>query len=199
MIPVRKQHTRLLTIVLVCSAVALAAGALILWVRPDPIPPNPEQYVLDHFAGPDTTEADGWKIIKALPGVDWAKMSHLDSSRAFEVLEWLWTSDLGAAAESMTYIMRGSTHLDGAYAEQYANVVGRLYETHGRAFITAMGCLDAGDMDDLAGYLGYYVSGRDQEPNLKTEMEALLALPSLSAREHEAIEAILQALARLPG
>ncbi len=184
--PKKYTATRALVAIIVMitmTAVASCAGR----------PRDPESYVLGLFKGEATTESNAWSIVKTLPSVDWGKMSRLDSTRAFELLDWLDSPTVGHTKRAMPFVMRSYTRLDGAYTERYSVILGHLYGTHGPEFIRALGRLDATGRETVARFLVYNWSYRRDWLSLRAEVETFSQSPGLSSSDREAAATILRA------
>lgn len=183
--PKRHAATRALVAIIVTTTMIAVPSC-------DGGPRDPESYVLSLFKGEATTESDAWRIVKTLPSLDWGKMSRLDHTRAFKLLDWLDSRAVGYTKRAMPFVMRSYTGLDGGYAEKYSNIIGGLYQTQGPEFIRALGRLDATGRETVARLLVYNWSYKEDWLNLRAEVEAFSQSPGLSSSDKEAAATILR-------
>lgn len=97
------------------------------------------------------------EILDLLPGIDWSLYSkEYGSVGTLEVLEWLYHSPLTAEGENMLNIFKATKGLDGAFAEQYAAIVGDFFRKDTEKFVKLLARLDQQSIDRVCSHVAYY-------------------------------------------
>ncbi|HZX45978.1 MAG TPA: hypothetical protein VFF83_01780 [Clostridia bacterium] len=97
------------------------------------------------------------EILDLLPGIDWSLYSkEYGSVDTLEVLEWLFLSPLTAEGENMLKIFKATKGLDGAFAEQYAAIVGDFFRNDMDKYVKLLARLDRQSIDRVCHYVAYY-------------------------------------------
>jgi hypothetical protein len=147
--------------------------------------PEPEACIFGLFRGAATEDKARQEIFRALPDLDWSKYEKVSQGRSVELLSWMDGLDIAGERE-MTALFKATKNLDGAHAEEYATVVGKLYLRDKVKFIKYLGGMQYGDSKteqmarSVAYYMGYFP---DQNEKARADTEKLLAGNELSERE----------------
>ncbi|MCT1399823.1 MULTISPECIES: hypothetical protein [unclassified Paenibacillus] len=71
-------------------------------------------------------------MLAQLEGMDWTEYNRLSNGKTLETLELLYTHRSHIKPEHYRSLFLATTNLDGASAEQYAAIAGRMvYQGHG--------------------------------------------------------------------
>ncbi|AAM25851.1 hypothetical protein M2349_002414 [Caldanaerobacter subterraneus subsp. tengcongensis MB4] len=104
---------------------------------------SPEAYVLSLFKGDETSEANAKKIISTLPKLNWSLYEKQSNGGAMKLLTWLYERKCdNMDTKDITNILKATQGLDDAFAEQYANIVGKLCYNNLERFIDALTTLE---------------------------------------------------------
>lgn len=157
---------------------------------------EPEQFVLGLFRGDSTSEEDRRSIISALPGLNWSTYNKtynkVSGQGAMELLTWLYTHPADNAAD-IACILKSTAGLDGAYAEQYTNVVGRMCSSNPQEFVRALSTLAEDRVDRICSFVGFYSTENDMAAT-QDQLGRLADSSGLSTRDKALAERLIKAM-----
>lgn len=159
--------------------------------------PTPERYVLKLFKGDGTPDIDAWAILTTLPAINWSVYGKESGGRTMELLQWLDNRQISDVTE-VTYILKGTTGLDGAFADQYCTIVGTLLTADPAIFVKALGQLTAAQSDQIISFTAYYACGRSDTASVQERLKSLLDSSDLAAQQKERADKLLRAISSPP-
>jgi len=150
----------------------------------------PEMYVFSLFKGEETTASDAKKIISTLPKLNWSVYNKQSNGGAMKLLTWLYDRQINDVTD-ITCVLKATTGLDGVFANQYANVVGKLCSGNTAKFVDALGMLTSEQVDKICGFLKFYATEVDVSPT-KNQLNVLLKSSEVTAKQKSIIEKLIK-------
>jgi len=152
---------------------------------------SPEAYVLLLFKGNETSEDEAKKIISVLPKLNWSLYEKQSNGGAIKLLTWLYERKCdNMEVQDIANILKATQGLDGAFVEQYANIVGKLCYNNLERFIDALTTLDNKQAEQIYKFLKYsftYDSAIDKD-SLKKQLNTLLNSQKTTKVQKEVIK-----------
>jgi len=151
---------------------------------------SPEMYVFALFKGEETTAADAKNIISTLPKLNWSVYDKQSNGGAMKLLTWLYDKEISDVTD-ITSVLEATTGLDGVFANQYANVVGKLCSSNLNKFVDALGMLTSERTDQICSFLKFYATEADVSP-IKDQLNVLLKSSEVTAKQKTIIEKLIE-------
>ena len=121
-----------------------------------------EQRVYALFSDKNSRDGSADKILPLLPEIDWAKYEKISGGGAVDLLQWA-SSLKTDSPEDISLTLNSTKNLDGAYAEQYSDLVGKLFVAHKAEFVKALAQLPEKNRSAVDGYVSNFCSSLADE------------------------------------
>ena len=152
-----------------------------------------EQRAYALFSDKNSRNENAGKLLPLLPEIDWAEYEKVSGGRAVDLLQWV-SSLKTDSPEDISLILNSTKNLDGAYAEQYSDLVGNLFISHQANFIKALAQLPEEKRSEVDGYVSNYCSSLADENQVVSDTKLLLSQTSPAGNERSAISELLNAM-----
>jgi len=134
-----------------------------------------EIMIYDTFQGNEADEIKVNKILDQIHRIDWSVYESISGNHAFELLDFLSQYISDSDMDRKLNFFKATKHLDGAYAEKYASIMGDLFLQDSKSTINIISKLEPKKYEEMIDYILYDFATEDYN-NLREHIKPLMKL-----------------------
>jgi hypothetical protein len=113
-----------------------------------------EKKIFELFTASDLNGSNTGELIAALPEINWTEYDKYTQGKTMDLIEWLYVLTIDNKEQALS-LMNATDGLDGAYADGFAGVLGRIYTADPYLFVQCLSLLEQMQAEEVCRLVAY--------------------------------------------